>query len=107
MSEGEPDDEAYVVPDDTWDCEAYGPEGTAIGVLCFFSEHGRKCRDQEQCHRDMTAERGRVFGRIHQLAATGDPVMKDLAEQFTRPEQLLGGGEGAVDDEQDDEHPQG
>jgi len=42
----------------------------------------------------MTEERQRVFGRIHELAAAGDEVSAFLAEEFTDPEQLLGGSKG-------------
>lgn len=79
---------------DTWDCEAYGSEGTAIGVLCFFSDHGeRTCADQDECHRAMAAERQRVFRRMNELAAAGDEAGTLLSEEITHPEQMLGGGE--------------
>ena len=80
---------------DMWDCEAYGPKGTEIGVLCFFADHGeRECADLDECHRAMAEERQRVFRRMNELAARGDEAATHLAGEFTHPEQLLGGGEG-------------
>ncbi len=78
-----------------WDCEAYGPDGREAGALCFFaSELGiRVCDSQERCHRAMLAERQRVFRRISERAAQGDPDMAYLAEVFTGPSQILGGGD--------------
>jgi hypothetical protein len=77
-----------------WDCEAYGPEPAEIGAICFVSgELGKRvCTDAAECHRAMAAERQRVFRRINELAATGNADMAYLAEEFTSPEQLLGGG---------------
>lgn len=77
----------------TWDCEAYGPEGKQHGALCFFSEGTRVCRTAAECSERMTGERRRVFGVITEGAAAGDPVMTMLAEEFTSPDQLLGGPE--------------
>lgn len=42
----------------------------------------------------MAAERQRVFRRISELAAEGDPAAGFLEGQFANPDQLLG-GEGA------------
>ena len=78
-----------------WDCGAYGPEGREFGVRCFFAEAGeRVCASQDECRDAMAAERQRVFHRIQELAAAGDPVGVDLAEAFTDPSQILGGGQG-------------
>jgi hypothetical protein len=76
-----------------WDCEAYGPDGRGFGALCFLSgELGkRKCVSKAECAGAMGGQRRRVFRRIQELAAAGDPVGVDLAETFTDPEQLLGG----------------
>lgn len=78
----------------TWDCEAYGPEGTAHGALCFAAGDlgERVCRSEGECAELMAGERRRVFGRINELAAA-DPDFAYLAEQFTSPDQLLGGDE--------------
>jgi hypothetical protein len=78
-----------------WPCEAYGPEGLEHGARCFFSPDlgARDCIDPEDCHARMTDERRRVFSRISELAAAGDPVALQLAEDFTSPDQLLGGEE--------------
>lgn len=78
-----------------WDCEAYGPDGAAVGALCFFApELGeRTCADEDECHTRMAVERQRVFQRINELAAEGNPDMVALAEDVTHPEQLLGGDE--------------
>jgi hypothetical protein len=82
-----------------WDCEAYGPEGTRIGALCFFGGEGeRHCVDPEDCHQALTIERQRVFGVIQEGAAKGNPDMEYFARAFTSPEQLLGGSESASDD---------
>jgi len=78
----------------SWDCEAYGPDGEAVGALCFIAgELGeRVCPDVEACHRTMAGERGRVYDRIQALAAAGDEMGVFLAGEFTSPEQILGGG---------------
>lgn len=73
-----------------WDCEAYGPEAREVGALCFFE---RECLSQEECGSKMAAERQRVFQRISELSATGDPTWTYLEGKFNRPDQLLGGEE--------------
>ena len=57
----------------TWPCEAYGPEGVAHGVLCFFSpELGqRACGTLDECRGRLAPERERVVGRIAELAESG------------------------------------
>jgi hypothetical protein len=72
-----------------------GPDGAEFGARCFVSgELGeRVCADLGECRRVMAAERRRVFARIQELAAQGDETAAYLAEEFTRPEQLLGGSE--------------
>jgi hypothetical protein len=84
-------------------CEAYGPDGATFGALCFRSgETGKRvCADLPECHAVMTTERQRVYRRISELAAGGDETMAFLAEEFTRPEHLLGGG-GPADEESGD-----
>lgn len=94
-------------PGNDWPCEAYGPKGRELGALCFVSgEPGKRaCASRDECHRVMTAERERVFQRIQEGAAAGDPDMVYLAGEFTRPGQLLGGAEAAGDggsEEEDD-----
>lgn len=76
-----------------WDCEAYGAEGAKVGALCFFSpELGeRDCRSAGQCSERMAGERRRVYGRISEMAAAGDPTGEYLAEAFGSPDDLLGG----------------
>jgi hypothetical protein len=76
-----------------FDCTAYGPEGRDLGALCFFSGElgSRACADLAECRERMAAERQRVFARIQELAADGDETGIYLAEQFTSPEDLLGG----------------
>ena len=86
--------------DAEWNCEAYGPEGATHGALCFIAgDLGKRvCTSPDVCHEVMTDERRRVYGRISELAAHGDPVGKDLAETFGSPDQILGGGkEGGGD----------
>lgn len=76
-----------------WHCEAYGPEGVEVGAVCFRSGnlHKRVCATAGECHTYMAMERERVFQRIRAGAASGDETMQFLAEQFTSPDQLLGG----------------
>jgi hypothetical protein len=78
-----------------WDCSAYGPEGTKVGALCFFFAelNERECSSLEKCRTAMRAERGRVFRRINELAATGDPTAAYLEGEFNSPDQLLDGEE--------------
>lgn len=87
---------------DTWDCEAYGPEATAAGALCFRSSdlNKRVCGSPDECHEQMGSERQRLFQRIQELAATDAPGgdFAYLAEVFTSPDQLLGGAESGDDD---------
>jgi hypothetical protein len=89
-------------PDETgWDCSAYGSEGRKFGALCFVSGAlgKRVCGSQAACREVMTAARRRVFSRIQEGAAAGDPDMAYLAEEFSGPEQLLGGiGEDGSDE---------
>lgn len=81
----------------TWDCQAYGPDAEAVGALCFFADPGaRLCGTQDECRTRLAGERVRVFERIHDLAASGDPTGQYLAAEFTHPEQLLGGIGDAV-----------
>lgn len=89
-----------------WDCEAYGPEGTAAGALCFFSPElgDRVCETAAECSGRLVVERARVFDAIRAGADAGDPTMVMLAEEFTEPGQLLG-GPAAVELVDDDEEP--
>lgn len=90
---------------ETWDCEAYGPDGTDVGALCFFAEQGqRACVSQAMCRLSMAGERQRMFDRIHALASQGDPEFVYLAGEFTSPDQLLG-GPGATPADQRTGHP--
>ena len=75
-----------------WTCEAYGPDGVAHGFICFFSAPQRRtCISEDDCHLKMGVERERVFDQIHDLATAGDGLFQALAEEFTHPDQLLGG----------------
>jgi hypothetical protein len=77
-----------------WQCEAYGDAAAEIGALCFLAGADlgtRVCNSPAECHQVMESERGRVYDRITQLAAAGDPVGVFLAGEFTAPDQLLGG----------------
>jgi len=78
-----------------WDCTAYGPEGREFGAMCFLAADlgKRVCTSQDACREAMGAERRRVYQRINELAAHGNPDMADLAEVFTDPGQILGGEE--------------
>jgi hypothetical protein len=92
------------VTDDDFTCDAYGPdpEVRAAGARCFFAEPGKRvCASLAECREKMTAERQRVWQRIQDGAARGEPDMVFLAGEFSGPEQLLGGG--AAGDESTDE----
>jgi hypothetical protein len=79
-------------PGAPWGCDAYGPEGREVGALCFFAASGqRTCASLTVCRERMTAERQRVWQRIQEGAARGEPDMVYLASEFTAAEQLLGG----------------
>ena len=80
---------------DAFVCSAYGPDGRDAGAICFVSgEPGKRvCTSAEQCHEVMTAERQRVWQRIQDGAARGDPDLAFLAGEFSDPSQLLGGGQ--------------
>ena len=74
-----------------WDCDAYGPEGEAVGALCFFADSGRRdCATHDECAARMADERRRVYRAINELAAAGDPTMAHLADEFPTPDGLLG-----------------
>lgn len=78
----------------SWFCDAYGQAGEKVGAVCFFGSRGvRDCASYGECLDRMRSERQRTFARINELAAAGDEDMAYLAEVFTTPEQLLGGGE--------------
>lgn len=79
----------------TWPCEAYGPEGIDLGVLCFFSpELGqRACGTLDECQARLAPERIRVVDRIKEMAAEGKPGARYLAARTTSPGQILGGDE--------------
>lgn len=74
-------------------CEAYGPEIAEIGAVCFFSgDLGKRiCSDQDECRWLMAAERRRVFRRMSELAASGDEAAAYLEQEFSSPDQILGG----------------
>lgn len=78
-----------------FDCEAYGPEAAEAGALCFVpgALGVRVCLTREICTLTMARSRRRLFQRIQELAAAGDETAAYLAEEFTGPEQLLGGSE--------------
>lgn len=82
----------------TWWCEAYGPppedgppEMVADWPRCFVEELNGGCLNPVRCAAAMTAERLRVYHRIQEMAARGDAVGVILAEEFTSPDQMLGG----------------
>lgn len=93
------DEVARPAADGGWDCTAYGAKGTAVGALCFFSEDlgGRVCGTATECADRMAGERVRLFDRIGELAAAGDPAGKVLAQEFSSPDELLGGADPAAD----------
>jgi hypothetical protein len=90
---------------DDFDCSAYGPGSRELGAVCFFGGelNLRACPSLAACHEAMAAERRRVWQRIQDGAARGEPDMVHLAAEFTSAEQLLGGvlpeeGDGGDDD---------
>jgi hypothetical protein len=86
----------------SWDCEAYGPPAGIGYALCFFAEPGeRECASVAVCHSRMAAERLRVFNRIQEMAAAGDPDAVYLAGEFSSSEQLLNAAAPGQDQEQE------
>lgn len=83
-----------------WACPAYGAEGREVGALCFFAAVGKRlCESEPECQGRLIVERSRVFARIQELAEEGDPVGRHLAAEFPDPDQLLGGAEPDLSDE--------
>lgn len=70
----------------SWRCAAYGPEGPA---LCFVERVAGPCASAQQCRTQMASERQRLFRRINELAANGDPLMAAISDEFTDPSALL------------------
>lgn len=84
MEEGAPVSETT-----EWHCEAYGAEGAAMGLRCFFASVRGPCALPAECAHSMAAERERAYNKIQELAAAGDETAIYLASQFTSPDQLL------------------
>lgn len=80
---------------DPWYCEAYGPRAPKAEALCFVSgdSGARVCASPQVCSETMAAERQRVWQRINEMAADGDPTGEFLAGEFTDPGQIFGGGD--------------
>lgn len=75
-----------------WACDAYGPAGIEHGALCFLAGKGeRACASHDECVRVMASERRRLFRRMNELAATGDPTWAGIESEFASPDDLLGG----------------
>lgn len=76
-----------------WPCEAYGVLGLQVGARCFIAAqlHTRDCTGPAECAAIMQDARRKLFRRLQELAATGDPVAVALAAEFSDPSQLLGG----------------
>ncbi|MEU7591279.1 hypothetical protein AB0A95_33905 [Micromonospora sp. NPDC049230] len=89
-------DRGELVDPQAWDCEAYGPEGTKIGALCFVAgdEGKRVCRTVGECSDQVGSGRRQAFRRVNELAAAGRPDFEDLADAFPTPDHMLGGFEG-------------
>lgn len=77
-----------VGPGKDWHCVAYGEDG---GSWCFMQEVGPPCAALSICTELMAVERQRVWQKIQEGAATGDPDMKYLDENISGPDELLGG----------------
>lgn len=89
---------------DTWRCHAYfgkddDPDElpSELRDLCFFQEIER-CTTEPQCLSRMESERQRVFRRINELAAAGNPTGEFLEGEFTSPDQLLNADRGPGED---------
>lgn len=83
-------------PDPGFVCEAYPPEAADYGALCFFADRGkRNCATREECATAVAGARQVMFQRMQELAANnpGDETWEYLAETFTSPGQILGGGD--------------
>lgn len=79
-----------------WHCGAYGRDGLVLGALCFRAPMDeRVCASKQECADTMAAERVRIWHRIRELAAEGDPTGVVLAAVFERPEQILAGPDDA------------
>lgn len=73
-----------------WPCAAYGADGLAHGARCFRAEPGeRVCASRAECEAVLDAERKRVFRRINELAAAGDPDFENFDAAFASPGDLL------------------
>lgn len=89
-------------PGTDWPCAAYGPDGLAHGARCFRAgEPGQRiCASRAECKEAMASERQRVFRRINELAAGGDPDFAALDAEFASPDELLN-----ADDDPEDRRP--
>ena len=77
---------------DDWACDAYGAEGGEVGAMCFGSPTTgeRVCESLAECMAFMATERQRVFRRVSERAAAGDPVAEMLEAEFAGPDEILG-----------------
>lgn len=75
-------------PADAWACVAYG---RVPAFACFFSEVGRVCRSDQECETSIAAERQRVWRKIEEGAAAGDPYMVAMSKEITGPDDIFGG----------------
>lgn len=67
-----------------WVCAAYGVE--KVG-LCFFEEiRGDQCGDQHTCEHRLQVHQSEMYHQIRILAATGDPVWREMAAGIDGPE---------------------
>lgn len=82
-----------------WPCEAYGADGLAAGLWCFFGGEVSTWRDsgtEAVCHARMTGERVRVFDRLREMAAAGDDIAIAVLAEINSPAELLGGDNGRL-----------
>jgi hypothetical protein len=74
----------------SWDCEAYGPDGPAAARLCFYADPGtRNCRSHAECQQSVAGARRMTYNLMLEGAAAGDPAATLLAATFTSPDQPL------------------
>lgn len=75
-----------------WPCEAYGAGGLEVGARCFVADLGdRLCLSRAECGEIVAESRARLFARINELAAQGDPTGIFLAREFPTPQEIFKG----------------
>lgn len=68
-----------------WRCAAYGDDGPE-GCFVGFDD---PCVSRQQCEDRVSGVRQRVYRGIQERAASGDPTMARLADDYTTPDDIL------------------